>query len=549
MDDKLRICSLNVNGLRDYRKRSKIFTWLRMKNFDIIFLQETHCAKYSESKLWEKEWGGTSFWSFGGTRSRGTAIMVRDGLSYNKNLFYYDAVGRLVVLDITLHECCYRLINVYAPNNHAERIPWFNDLHRWFMGDKFIIFGGDFNCIENKNIDKVGGNVVYGDVGANILGTIRNNYHLVDAYRTCFPHDVATSWVSADGTVACRLDRFYVSASLKSHLAACMTPCAFSDHSAVEITLTIKNTLRKGPSYWKCNVHILSDPDFTADLEDLCNQCMQAESKDSQWWENCKICFKRLLILHGCRLAQNYRSSLSALETELRELQLKSLRDTASTREQIKIVKDNISDLLQKKFEGAKIRSRAKYLDTEETPSSFFLRVEKQNAAKSTISELSIDGKTVRETADILQACRSFYADLYSAEPVVQTDMRRILELVDGLSSSLTAWDGEITVEECVSAINGMENNKTPGSDGIPKEFYSKFFHLFGTGFVEMINNCFKAGLLPPSLRHGIITLACKDQANAQLLTNWRPISLLNVDYKILAKVLYHIAHDGIAHV
>jgi len=60
---------------------------------------------------------------------------------------------------------------------------------------------------------------------------------------------------------------------------------------------------------------------------------------------------------------QNYRNSLSALETELRELQLKSLRDPASTRKQIKIVKDNISDLLQKKFEGAKIRSRAKYLD------------------------------------------------------------------------------------------------------------------------------------------------------------------------------------------
>ena len=61
----------------------------------------------------------------------------------------------------------------------------------------FIIFGGDFNCIENKTIDKVGGN---GDVDANVLGTIRNNYR-VDAHRTCFPRGVAMSLVSADGTV------------------------------------------------------------------------------------------------------------------------------------------------------------------------------------------------------------------------------------------------------------------------------------------------------------------------------------------------------------
>jgi len=39
---------------------------------------------------------------------------------------------------------------------------------------------------------------------------------------------------------------------------------------------------------------------------------------------------------------------------------------------------------------------------------------------------------------------------------------------------------------------------------------------------------------LPPSQRHGLITLACKDQ----LLTNWRPISLLDVDYEILSKFI-----------
>jgi len=49
--------------------------------------------------------------------------MFRDGLPFKKHMFHYDAVGRLIVLDIHLYGCSYRLINVYAPNNHAERIP------------------------------------------------------------------------------------------------------------------------------------------------------------------------------------------------------------------------------------------------------------------------------------------------------------------------------------------------------------------------------------------------------------------------------------------
>jgi len=73
------------------------------------------------------------------------------------------------------------------------------------------------------------------------------------------------------------------------------------------------------------------------------------------------------------------------------------------------------------------------------------------------------------------------------------------LNVIDTVpSSSLTACDGEITVEECANAINSMENNKTPGSDGLPKEFYSKFFHLFADDFVEMLNISFVEGTYHP---------------------------------------------------
>jgi len=46
-----------------------------------------------------------------------------------------------------------------------------------------------------------------------------------------------------------------------------------------------------------------------------------------------------------------------------------------------------------------------------------------------------------------------------------------------------------------------VENNKTPGSNGLPKEFYLKFFQLFSVGFVSMITDSFTSGILPQSQR------------------------------------------------
>ena len=61
--------------------------------------------------------------------------------------------------------------------------------------------------------------------------------------------------------------------------------------------------------------------------------------------------------------------------------------------------------------------------------------------------------------------------------------IQQFLNVIDRLPSSvLETCDGKITVEECAAAISSMENNKTPGSDGLPKEFYSKIFLSVCTG-------------------------------------------------------------------
>ena len=83
-----------------------------------------------------------------------------------------------------------------------------------------------------------------------------------------------------------------------------------------------------------------------------------------------------------------------------------------------------------------------------------------------------------------------------------------------------------------------MKNNKSPGNDGLTKEFYLAYFPLIGDLLVNCLNYSFITGELTSSKRQAIITLIEKSGKDVRLLKSWRPISLLNVDVKLLSSVL-----------
>lgn len=97
--------------------------------------------------------------------------------------------------------------------------------------------------------------------------------------------------------------------------------------------------------------------------------------------------------------------------------------------------------------------------------------------------------------------------------------------------------EGELTEQECRLAPEQMPSQKTPGVDGLPAEFYLRFWALLGPDFVQVINACYSQGKLSPSQHSGAITLLYKKE-DPLSTANWRPITLLCVDYKIAAKAL-----------
>ena len=96
--------------------------------------------------------------------------------------------------------------------------------------------------------------------------------------------------------------------------------------------------------------------------------------------------------------------------------------------------------------------------------------------------------------------------------------------------------EGEITPGECLLALKSMDNNKTPGSDGLPAEFYKMFWQDIKDFLISALNAGYHKGTLSISQRRGLITLLPKKQKILYRLKNWRPISLLNCDYKIATK-------------
>ena len=96
--------------------------------------------------------------------------------------------------------------------------------------------------------------------------------------------------------------------------------------------------------------------------------------------------------------------------------------------------------------------------------------------------------------------------------------------------------DGLLTKEECYASLKSFSKGKSPGTDGLTAEFYLSFWKLLGQELVDSFNYAFEKGEMPTFQKRGIITPIPKKDKNRTLLDQWRPISLLNTDYKVATK-------------
>lgn len=103
------------------------------------------------------------------------------------------------------------------------------------------------------------------------------------------------------------------------------------------------------------------------------------------------------------------------------------------------------------------------------------------------------------------------------------------------IPSARKMLNAPIKIEELTEAVAAMASSKSPGTDGLPAETYKRYGEFLLLSLLDTLNAALKCGCLPHSMNKAVIVVILKPGKDPQ---SYRPISLLNTDIKLLARVL-----------
>jgi hypothetical protein len=198
------------------------------------------------------------------------------------------------------------------------------------------------------------------------------------------------------------------------------------------------------------------------------------------------------------------------------------------------------------KAHGVFIRSKCDWAEFGEKNTKYFLNLEKRNYNNKCISKLINEEQvTITDSNEILNYETKFYKKLYTI-PEHEGNITRencMEEFLDRSTPKISnenveLCEQQLDMEDIGYALKELQNGKSPGTDGFTPDFYKFFWIKIKTLVFNSIKHAFETGELSIEQKRGIINLIPKKDKDTRYLKNWRPISLLNTDYKILTKAL-----------
>lgn len=575
----LALLSLNINGLASCAlKRSCLFGSLLKKGFDVVLLQETHHRSEVQGQSWAREgagplkgWNGPSFWSHGVDGKHGVAVLVKEGgLAENPVCIHNSVDGRICAITFEFLGKRHTLFNVYGPSSDplVKRRFFLDSLLPCLPAHNCrLLIGGDFNCIGSV-MDCTGGSSASRSGGyQGGLQVVVDQHNLLDVWRAQHSRRTGFTHFSASSKTGARLDRWYISQDLSNWCVAPRHPVLglTGDHLGVRLELKAPQPSFRGPGSWRFSSSLLSQPAFVESVREevdaVLSQPLTAfQESHCQRWVHLKNVLQLLSREWQAKLVARERAAASACSeaaTKAFELWEQNPNCLAAL-EAFQEAQSALQESSMKKASRAALFAGLVDQHWGERSSHYFYQAAKirevQTSFPAIRSKPSENPFALTSVPACLKAC-DIVADFFSGDHPEglyrkrDTDPAAQEELLGCLDCFLTQEakegaegeaEGQISLDELTAALHVSARGSSPGLDGLTYEFYRAFWDLLGPALAAMLEEVFSDPLatLPPTLTEGRVTLLHKQGKDKTLPDSYRPITLLNVDYKLIARVI-----------
>ncbi|CAM2105605.1 unnamed protein product [Caretta caretta] len=439
------------------------------------------------------------------------------------------------------------LVNIYALTTSPKRLQFYQRVSD-FLGTldshECLVLGGDFNTTLEEQ-DRSGAELSL--AAANILREIVKHHSLVDVWHNHHPDDTSTFTfvrVEAHRSHHSWLDHIYLSCfHLSQAHSSNIWPAPFSDHHLATITASLRAE-RPGPAYWHFNNSLLEDEGFVMSFREFWlawREQRRAFPSVWRWWDLGKVRAKLFCRDYTWGTSRRRNAAIEQLEREVLEME----RHLAASPEDPFLCgacwekREELRTLEDHRARGAFVQSCIRLLREMDRGSRFFYALEKTRGAKKHITcLLAEDGAPLTDPVEMCGRAHDFYTSLFSPDPTDPGACRVLWEELPMVSvGDRDRLELPLTLAEFLEALRRMPTNKSPGMDGLTMEIYCAFWDILGPDLATVWAESLQGGVLPLSCRRAVLALLPK-KGDLRDLQNWRPVSLLSTDYKIIAKAV-----------
>ena len=584
-----RYITKNVNGIADLKVWETIlFNIMKEHNkspIGAIFLQEIRIGDAGRHKKMAEEHGlyMLAHGNRSSPRTGGTAILIpQDAIEKGKGESHHQAwarvrktlrclpQGRGIACDTLLNGSTIRLASVYAPSDPDARPDFFNTLnkrgHRFI--DKNTVMGIDANCVPDVNLDrKSAAASPYNNKGADTLNQVIANLGLIDVAREFLgrkPFFTSFHNTSA-GLTETRIDRVYAPdkdgliwehSPIYTEIFPRPRDAVILDHEPAQITLQQVHHVR-GKAIPRINEAIFDDTAFVRQVASEIERRVQVHTGDwSATWTAIKERVKAMSISQSRKL----KASRTKAEKELR-IRIRALKDnidsgdaqSSEMRLYIELQAELAAVQKENFFQQSTPEDLALYKGKQhDTGSALFFRPWKPrdsyhwiesvfNATWQDPNSPLKDGTSTTDPSLIPAAITKYYESLYAHKPIDDAAKQICLDTLRAgnrvLPPTAARCGAPITAAELEDTMNLLPTGKSPGPDCIPNKFYRTFSGTLAPILEKVLEESVNNGHLPSEVGDGLISLLYKKDKRDDP-RNYRPITLLNSDYKIMMRVL-----------